>query len=264
MSDPIPIDHVCASPPRQPSWRPRSFDADSPPWGAAPAPESPPWLPLPPPGRSHRTKRARSRPPPSLQLFVKLAGQSSIYSLPAAAARVADLRGAICARSGMPPHVFYLTFEGKILADDGASLAELPPDSTIHASLRGGSSGARVDTRMQQPPAAGAPPPVAVPTDSPATTPPPLNARGRTRSAESDAESDVDAVTRIKQPRRDDSGGGGGMDGGGMDRGSWSELQAGDGGFDLDEGLQLAFAGNTFGLTSPVPRDVDSPLMMES
>ena len=98
MSDPIPIDHVCASPPRQPSWRPRSFDADSPPWGAAPAPESPPWLPLPPPGRSHRTKRARSRPPPSLQLFVKLAGQSSIYSLPAAAARVADLRGAICAR----------------------------------------------------------------------------------------------------------------------------------------------------------------------
>ena len=88
--------------------------------------------------------------------------------------------------------------------------------------------------------------------------------RGRTRSAESDAESDVDAVTRIKQPRRDDSGGGGGMDGGGMDRGSWSELQAGDGGFDLDEGLQLAFAGNTFALTSPVPRDVDSPLMMES
>ena len=78
-------------------------------------------------------------------------------------------------------------------------------------------------------------------------------------------ESDVDAVTRIKQPRRDDSGGGGGgMDGGGMDRGSWSELQAGDGGFDLDEGLQLAFAGNTFALTSPVPRDVDSPLMMES
>ena len=54
------------------------------------------------------------------------------------------------------------------------------------------------------------------------------------------------------------------MDGGGMDRGSWSELQAGDGGFDLDEGLQLAFAGNTFALTSPVPRDVDSPLMMES
>ena len=184
MSDPIPIDHV--APAAAPAlMAPALLRRRQPSVGAAPAPESPPWPPLPPPGR-RRTDEARgSRPPPSLQLFVKLAGQSSIYSLPAAAARVADLRGAICARrdaaARLLPHV-----RGRS-SPTTASLAELPPDSTIHAALRGGSSGARVDTRMQQPPAAGAPPPVAVPTYSPATTPL-LNARGRTRSAESDAE----------------------------------------------------------------------------